>query len=146
MKRFSTEAVVGLFVLIGIFCLIYLSVKLGNVEIIGSDSYTVYAKFDSVSGLREGAAIEIAGVEIGRVEHITLNEDMAKIAMKIDSGVALQEDVIASIKTRGLIGDKIIKISPGGSDRIIKPGEMIRETESALDIEELLSKYIFGKV
>ncbi|MFV1951467.1 MAG: outer membrane lipid asymmetry maintenance protein MlaD [Nitrospinota bacterium] len=146
MKRFSTEAVVGLFVLIGIFCLIYLSVKLGNVEIIGSDRYTVYAKFDSVSGLREGAAIEIAGVEIGRVEHITLNEDMAKIAMKIDSGVALQEDVIASIKTRGLIGDKIIKISPGGSDRIIKPGEMIRETESAIDIEELLSKYIFGKV
>jgi phospholipid/cholesterol/gamma-HCH transport system substrate-binding protein len=146
MKRFSTEAIVGLFVLIGIFCLIYLSVKLGHVEIIGGDNYMVYAEFDSVSGLREGAIVEIAGVEIGRVESIILNEDRAKIALKIDSGVVLQEDVIASIKTRGLIGDKIIKISPGGSERIIKEGGMIRETESAIDIEELLSKYIFGKV
>lgn len=148
-KNANLETIVGVFVLVGILCLAYLSIKLGKMEIIGGDSYRLYANFESISGLKTGASIEIAGVEVGRVDRIDLDEKAgytAKVAMKVQSGVELQDDVIASVRTRGIIGDKYIMLKPGGSDTILKDGGMIRETESAIDFESLISKFIHGNV
>lgn len=148
MKKGNLELVVGIFMLIGIVCLCYLSVKLGKMELLGGDTYPVYAEFDSVSGLKQGAFVEIAGVEVGRIDAIVLLPDkgVARVNMRINSGVKLQDDVIAAVRTRGIIGDKFLKLKPGGSDKLLAAGGRIRETESSVDIEELLSKYIHGKV
>ena len=148
MKKGNLELVVGIFMLIGIVCLGYLSIKLGKMEFFGGDTYTVTAEFDSVSGLKQGASVEIAGVEVGRVDSIVFIPDKgeARVSLKLNSGVKLQDDVIAAVRTRGIIGDKFIKLKPGGSDRLVAAGGRIRETESSVDIEELLSKYIHGKV
>ena len=146
MQRSALDLAVGIFVLIGILALGWLSVKLGRVEFLGGSGYQVTADFPSVGGLKAGSAVEIAGVEIGRVEGITLADYQARVRMRIRNDVKLQEDSIASIKTKGLIGEKYLRINPGGSDRIIQPNGRIREVEPPVDFEELLSKYIFGKV
>ena len=146
MERSKVNIAVGLFVLLGILALGYLSVKLGRVSLLGATGYTVTADFPSVGGLKPGSTVEIAGVEIGRVEAIGLADYQARVTLRIGSGVKLQEDSIASIKTKGLIGEKYLRISPGGSERIIPPNGRIREVEAPVDFEELLSKYIFGKV
>jgi phospholipid/cholesterol/gamma-HCH transport system substrate-binding protein len=146
MKKASIETAVGLFVLIGILCVGYLTVKLGKMEILGKDYYSVNAQFDSVTGLKVGANVEMAGVPIGKVEAIALDPErqVARVRLKIQSSVVLTDDTIASVKTAGMIGDKYIKLSPGGSDLVLKAGDTIIETESALDLEELISKYVFG--
>src|SRR5512136_377820 len=148
MKRATLETIVGIFVLIGIFCLAYLSIKLVKMELFGGDYYQVQADFDTVSGLKSGASVEIAGVEVGRVGSILLDpkSDMAKVYMQIQRETKLTDDVIASVRTRGIIGDKFVKLSPGGSDSFIPPGGKIRSTESSIDIEEMISHYIQGKI
>jgi phospholipid/cholesterol/gamma-HCH transport system substrate-binding protein len=149
MNMVKLEMTVGVFMIIGILCLGYVSIKLGKMEIIGGDYYTVSAAFDSVSGLKPGARIEVAGVEVGKVERIALDPtsgDRALAYMKIRSDVKITDDVIASVRTSGIIGDKFIKLKPGGSDRFLKNNDKIQETESAIDIEELVSKFIHGKV
>ncbi|PYM06932.1 MAG: outer membrane lipid asymmetry maintenance protein MlaD [Candidatus Rokuibacteriota bacterium] len=146
MGRSRVEVGVGLFVILGALALGYLSVKLGRVELLGRGGYTVSANFPSVGGLKSGSSVEIAGVEIGRVEKIRLVNDEAEVVLWINDSIKLPDDSIASIKTKGLIGEKYIRVSPGGSDKIIKPNGRIREVEAPVDIEELLSKYIFGKV
>ncbi len=147
MKNERLELTVGIFMLIGILCLGYLSIKLGKMELIGGNNYRVTARFDSVSGLKPGARVELAGVEIGSVERIGLSSgDQAEITMKIRDGIKITDDVIASVRTSGIIGDKFIKLKPGGSENNLKDGSKIRETESAIDIEELVSKFIHGNV
>jgi phospholipid/cholesterol/gamma-HCH transport system substrate-binding protein len=146
MDRSRVNIVVGLFVILGIVALGYLSIQLGQVSFLGGRGYAVTVDFPSVGGLKAGSAVEIAGVEIGRVESIGLADYQARVTLRVHSGIKLQEDVIASIKTKGLIGEKYIRISPGGSDKIIQPNGRIREVEAPVDFEELLSKYIFGKV
>jgi phospholipid/cholesterol/gamma-HCH transport system substrate-binding protein len=146
MDRSRVNIVVGLFVVLGIVALGYLSIQLGQVSFLGGRGYAVTVDFPSVGGLKAGSAVEIAGVEIGRVESIGLADYQARVTLRVHSGIKLQEDVIASIKTKGLIGEKYIRISPGGSDKIIQPNGRIREVEAPVDFEELLSKYIFGKV
>ena len=146
MNRSRIEIAVGVFVLIGILALSWLSIKLGRVDFLGSRGYTITADFPAVGGLKAGSAVEIAGVEVGRVSTIALANYQARVIMTINEGVKLQEDSIASIKTKGLIGEKYIRINPGGSDRLIKPGGRLSEVEPPVDFEELLSKYIFGKV
>jgi phospholipid/cholesterol/gamma-HCH transport system substrate-binding protein len=146
MKKTSVETAVGIFVLIGLISVAYLTIKLGKMEWFGDDYYTLDARFTSVSGLKAGAVVDMAGVEIGQVADIQLDNQrqVAIVNLKIKKGVILTDDVIASVKTSGLIGDKYIRLTPGGSDRILNTGDMIIETESALDIEELVSKYVFG--
>ena len=146
MEKRSIESAVGLFVIIGLVCVGYLTIKLGKMEILGDNTYPLVARFGSVSGLKPGAHVEMAGVQIGQVESIELDRSaqVALVKLKIRKDVTLNDDVIASISTAGLIGDKYIKLSPGGSERILRPGEAITETESAVDIEELISKYVFG--
>jgi phospholipid/cholesterol/gamma-HCH transport system substrate-binding protein len=146
MERTRVNIVVGLFMVLGIVALGYLSIQLGRVSFLGGRGYMVTVDFPSVGGLKAGSTVEIAGVEIGRVESIGLDNYQARVKLRVNSGVKLQEDSIASIKTKGLIGEKYVRISPGGSDKIIQPGGKIREVEAPVDFEELLSKYIFGKV
>jgi len=148
MKKYSMETVVGIFVFIGLICVGYLTVKLGKMELMGGDNYILYARFNSVSGLKTDSSVEMAGVEIGRVSKIGLDleRQMALVTLKIHKDVQITDDAIASIKTSGMIGDKFIRITPGGSDIILQPGDTITETESAIDLEELISKYVFGGV
>ncbi|MBX3236590.1 MAG: outer membrane lipid asymmetry maintenance protein MlaD [Nitrospiraceae bacterium] len=146
MERAKLEMIVGLFVLVGLACLGYLSIKLGKLEVIGGNNYMVDAEFTSASGLKSGASVEIAGVEVGRVKQIGLNNDRAVVTLAIRDGVKLYSDTIASIKTRGIIGDKYLALSIGGGGDALKPGDKIRDTESGLDLEELVSQYVHGKV
>ena len=148
MKKSSVELGVGIFVIIGLICVGYLTIQLGQMKLLGDDHYFLNARFLSVSGLKAGAQVEIAGVEVGQVDSISLDpkDNVAMVRLKIKKNITLSDDVIASVKTSGLIGDKFIKLSPGGSDDILEPGNTITDTESALDIEELISKYAFGEV
>ena len=146
MEKTKLELVVGVFVLVGILCLGYLSIKLGKLELIGGSVYEVEAQFTSASGLKPGSAIEIAGVEVGRVRGITLTQDRAMVKLAVNKTVKLYTDTIASIKTRGIIGEKFLALSPGGGGDPLKAGDTIRDTESGLDLEELVSQYVHGKV
>ncbi len=146
MGKPKLELIVGVFVLVGIVCLGYLSVKLGKLELIGGNVYEVVAQFNTASGLKAGSSVEIAGVEVGRVRSITLNEDRAAVLLAVDNTVKLYTDTIASIKTRGIIGEKFLALSPGGGGDPLKPGDTIRDTESGLDLEELVSQYVHGNV
>lgn len=141
----GVEFVVGAFMLVGLACLGYLAVRGAGVEIIGSDRYQMQARFGSVSGLREGAFVEMAGVRIGSVTAIRFDPDRyeALVEFALDPQVRLQQDAIASIRTAGIIGDKFVKLSPGGSQTLLEPGAVIRDTESSISLEELISKYIF---
>ena len=140
------ELGVGLFMMLGILALAYLSMNLGQVDFLGRRGYVVHADFPTVGGLKSGAAVEIAGVSIGRVQGITLHDYQARVTLRIDEGVKLQSDAIVSIKTKGLIGEKFVQISPGGSDKLVQAGGRLTEVEAPVDLEELISKYVFGKV
>ena len=135
----------GLFMILGLACLVYLSVNLGEVAIFGSDTYTITATFSSIEGLEPGASVEIAGVPVGKVKAISLDENNALVSMEIKKGTKISDDTIASIRTKGVIGDKFVKLSPGGSDIFLEDKDALLDTESAISLEELISKYIFEK-
>lgn len=146
MKRGSLELIVGVFVLAGLACLAYLAIHLGKTELFGG-GYRLMANFDNISGLKPGAAVEVAGVNVGLVETIQLTGgDRAKLVLRLNPGLKIFDDAIASIRTKGIIGDKFVKLSPGGSGKPIPNGGKIRDTESAVEWEELISKFIHGKV
>lgn len=147
MRKIDLELIVGLFLLIGIIALSYISVKLGKMEWVGGGGYQVVAVFSSAGGLKVGASVEIAGVEVGRIKSLSLDEDyQARVVLDIDRKVTLQDDSIASIKTKGLLGEKFVDITPGGTEEMIEEGGMILDTEPPIDLEQLISKFIFGKV
>lgn len=146
MKKFDLEFAVGIFVLIGFLSLAYLSIQLGRLEVIGEGYYTINAEFEKAGGIRPGASVEIAGVEVGKVKNIRLENYQAVVSLSVYKDVKIQEDAIASIRTKGIIGEKFVQITPGGSERLIAEGGKIRDTESAIDVEELLTKYIFGNI
>jgi len=140
-----TEIGVGLFILIGLACLTYLAVKLGDLAVLGNDSYRLAARFTSSSGLKPGAYVEVAGVRVGKVERIELDPESyeAVVELALEPTLRLQEDAIASIRTEGIIGDKFVKITPGGAEALLPNGGEIIETEASISLEELISKYIF---
>ncbi len=144
----SREINVGIFVLLGLLCVAYLTVKLGKMEVLGGDGYAVTAHFSSVSGLRVGASIEIAGVDVGRVSAIGLDAErgQAKVTLYVNGDIKLTDDTIASVKTSGLIGDKYVSLAPGGSDVYLAPGDEIVDTESSVDLESIIGKFAFGGV
>ena len=146
MKKFDLELAVGIFMIIGILCLGYLSIKLGKMEVFGDEGYEIQAIFSNSGGLKSGSSVVIAGVEVGRVKRVILDDYEAKIFLNLPLNLKIQEDAIASIKTKGLIGEKYVEITPGGADELIKPGGRIRDTQSAIDFEELISNYVFGKI
>ncbi len=147
MKKYSLEFSVGVFVLIGLVCLGYMTIKLGKMEVFANDGYTVKAKFASITGLKVGASVEISGVPVGKVTGINLDDNYhAQVRLQLKKTVRLSDDSIASVKTSGLIGDKYVSLSLGGSTTLLADGDDITETESAVDIEALISKYVFGGV
>ena len=147
MKKYSVEFYVGLFVILGSACTVYLMTQLGGIDLSGRKSLCVHAYFTSVSGLTTGASVEMAGVKIGRVTGITLDAEtmMADVELCVDEEIELSEDIMVSVKTAGIIGDKYINILPGGSENFLGRGDKVFNTESAVDIEALVSKYIFDK-
>jgi phospholipid/cholesterol/gamma-HCH transport system substrate-binding protein len=146
MKRFNLEVTVGLFVVLGLCALAYLSVRLGQLQIGRGNTYDLTAVFPTVAGLREGATVEIAGVQVGRVQDIKLADYAAVVTLRLDKKIPLQDDAIASIRTRGLIGDKYVRITPGGSERLLTAGGRIREVEPPIDLETLIGHFIQGKL
>jgi phospholipid/cholesterol/gamma-HCH transport system substrate-binding protein len=148
MKKYAMETTVGIFVLIGLLCMGYMTVRLGNVSLLGDNSYSLFARFTTVAGLRVGGPVHMLGLEIGRVESLTMDQEdqLAVVELRVRKDIKVYEDAIASIKTEGLIGDNYISIDPGGSDEILKPGGIITDTEAPLDIRELIGKYAFGDV
>ena len=147
MKNRSVEIAVGLFVMAGLACAAYLTIKLGKMEVLGSGGYEVKARFLDVTGLKAGAGVELAGVRVGRVDSIVLTPDKrAIVSMRLDDAVKLTDDAIVSVKTSGLIGDKYVKITPGGAGEPVMPGMILTETESSVDIQELIGKYVFGGI
>ena len=145
MGKLKIELGVGLFMAVGLAALAMLAVRLGDVELFGNDRYDLEARFVSSSGLKPGAFVEVGGVRVGKVKHIELDHDSyeSRVHLELDPRVRLQDDSIASIRTEGIIGDKFVKITPGGSETILSAGEEILETESSISLEELISKYIF---
>ena len=146
MRKFDVELAVGFFLLIGVICLGYLSFKLGKMEVVGTKGYDISAVFSNSGGIKAGSGIVIAGVDVGRVRNIALDNYQARVVMHFPTAIKIQEDSIASIKTKGLIGEKYIEITPGASEKTIPPGGKIRDTQPAVDLEDLISKYVFGKV
>ena len=147
MKKYSMEFSVDLFVLAGLLCLGYMTVKLGKMEVFSEKGHSFTARFTSITGLRVGASVEIAGVPVGKVTSITLKTDVydAEVGLQIDDDVVITDDAIASVKTSGIIGDKYVSISIGAGAPV-GDGGVITETESAVDLEALISKYVFGGV
>jgi phospholipid/cholesterol/gamma-HCH transport system substrate-binding protein len=147
MKTFDREVAVGMVILLGAALLIYLSLNLGQLGFGQTTGYTLQAEFPNAGGLQDGAPIELAGVEIGRVISVTLTETYnARITLRILPTVALQEDSRAAIKSKGLIGERYVEISPGKGTTTLASGGTIRETEAPVDIQEVITKFIFGKV
>ncbi|MGD9301556.1 MAG: outer membrane lipid asymmetry maintenance protein MlaD [Desulfobacterales bacterium] len=148
MKKYSKETLVGIFVVIGLVCIGYMTVKLGNVGFFGESTYSLYAKFNTVTGLREGNPVNMLGLEIGRVQKFTMDQENQQVLVefKINRGIEIYDDAIASIKTEGLIGDKYVAVDPGGGGDLLANGDSITDTNSPTDIMDLVSKYAFGDV
>jgi phospholipid/cholesterol/gamma-HCH transport system substrate-binding protein len=146
VKRSALDVGVGVFLLLGMAALAWLSIQLGRVELFGGRGYAVTADFPAAGGLKAGATVEIAGVPVGRVARITLADYKARVHLQIRPEVKLADDSIVSIKTRGLIGEKFVQINPGGSDKLVGPGGRLTEVEAPVDLEEIISKYVFGGV
>ncbi len=144
-EKQHTEILVGIFLLIGIVAITFLALRMGDIGLLNNQHYKIRAEFTSASGLKKGAHVEIAGVAVGKVTDIIFNPEtyLADVYISIENNIQIPEDSIASIRTSGIIGDKFLKISPGGSNSIIEPNMLILETEPSINLEELISKYIF---
>jgi phospholipid/cholesterol/gamma-HCH transport system substrate-binding protein len=141
-RGFSLEFFVGLFTLVGLACAGYLSVGLGGLELVPSDRYEIIAEFDNISGLKYGASVEIAGVPVGEVTNIALKDSVAHVTLRLERRIQIREDDIASIRTKGIIGDRYVKLSRGASESFIPPGGIMKETESVVDIEDVIGKVV----
>ena len=148
MKKYSMETAVGIFIVVGLICVGYMTVKLGNVTLFGDKSYPLFARFTSVTGLRVGSSVEVYGIQVGSVTSLSIDQEkqMGIVGMKIDKGTVIYDDASATIKSAGLIGDKYVKLDPGGSGEALKPRGMITQTSVPADIEDLIGKYAFGDV
>jgi phospholipid/cholesterol/gamma-HCH transport system substrate-binding protein len=147
MNNRKIEFIVGCFVLAGIAAVLYLAIQVGSARFFGSDSYELQARFSSTSGVNPGSRVEIAGVKIGTVKDVVLNGDFFSIVtLELPNHIELDDDTIASVKTAGLIGDRYIDLSPGGSGFALESGDMIVDTESAMDIESLISRFALGGI
>jgi phospholipid/cholesterol/gamma-HCH transport system substrate-binding protein len=148
MGNSRVEIFVGFFLIVGFLALGWLALQLGEVPwLTGSKTYVIRAAFNNISGVKAGADVQIAGVTVGKVRQLDLSkENQAMVGMQIDREVAIPVDSIASVKSQGIIGDKYIQITLGGDESLYKPGETIVDTESAVDLESLISKFAFGQV
>ncbi|PIP08757.1 MAG: outer membrane lipid asymmetry maintenance protein MlaD [Syntrophobacteraceae bacterium CG23_combo_of_CG06-09_8_20_14_all_50_8] len=148
MQKYTTETTVGIFFVFGLLCIGYMTVKLGHVSFLGDNSYSLSARFTSVTGLRVGSPVYMLGIEVGRTERLAMDQENLKavVEIRIQKGIKIYDDAIASIKTEGLIGDKYLNIDPGGAGTLLGSGGIITETQPAMDVGDLIGKYAFGEV
>ena len=146
MQRGRLELAVGVFVVLGIVSMGYLALKLGKLELVGGGYYDIHAEFSSASGLKPGAPVEIAGVQVGRVKTIGLNDSQAAVTLALQSEIEIYSDAFASIRTRGIIGEKFMELSPGGSGDLLRTGDSILDTEAGIDLEQVISQFIHGNI
>ena len=148
MKKYAMETIVGIFIVFGLLCIGFMTLKLGHVSLLGDNSYSLFARFTSVTGLRAGSPVYMLGIEVGRVEQLKMDQENQKalVEVRIQNGVKIYDDAIASIKTEGLIGDKYLSIDPGGGGTPLASGGTITETQPAVDVTDLIGKYAFGDV
>jgi phospholipid/cholesterol/gamma-HCH transport system substrate-binding protein len=141
------EKSVGIFVLSGLACLWYFAFQLGTKSVSQTDTYPLRARFSNLSGLSTGATVSVAGVSIGAVTRLSLSDDFSAIAeIRVRKEIKIPDDSVASVRSKGLLGDKFIALSPGGSDHFLTPDALITDTESSVDLESLLSRFAFGNV
>ncbi|MCE9660256.1 MAG: outer membrane lipid asymmetry maintenance protein MlaD [Burkholderiales bacterium] len=148
MGRKSVETLVGVFVLLGMLGLLFLAVKAANLSSFGGgDTYTLVAYFDNIGGLKVRAPVRSAGVTVGRVSAITLDAKryQGAVRIEIDRGVQFPSDSSARILTSGLLGDQYVGIEPGAQEKNFAPGDEIRQTQSAVVLENLISQFLFSK-
>ena len=148
MKKYSIETTVGIFVVIGLILIAYMTVKLGKISILSDTTYPLYARFSDVTGLKVGSAVDMFGIEIGRIEQLTMDKKTVQplIELKIRKDIRVYDDAIASVKTEGLLGERYISLDPGGSGDLLKPNNFITDTHAPVDIVDLISKYAFGDI
>jgi phospholipid/cholesterol/gamma-HCH transport system substrate-binding protein len=148
MKKYAVETTVGIFLVFGLLCIGYMTVKLGHVSLLGDEAYSLFARFTTVSGLRVGSPVNMLGIGVGRVGRLTMDQkdQKAVVEIRIQKGIKVYDDAIASIKTEGLIGDMFLSIDPGGSGKLLGPGGTITEAQPAVDLVDLVGKYAFGEV
>ena len=148
MKKYAMETTVGLFLVFGLLCIGYMTLKLGHISLLGDNAYSLFARFTTVSGLRAGSPVSMLGIQVGRVGQLTMDQkdQRAVVEIRIQKGIKVYDDAIASIKTEGLIGDMFLNIDPGGAGKLLGPGGTITETQPPLDIASLIGKYAFGEV
>jgi phospholipid/cholesterol/gamma-HCH transport system substrate-binding protein len=143
-RKFSLEFVVGLFTMLGVGATGYLAIVLGDLKITGSGQYPIVAEFDNISGLKFGATVEIAGVPVGEVSQITLKDSYAEVVLLIDNNVSIYDEDDLAIRTKGIIGDRYVKVNRGSSlNKIIANQKVTRSnTLSVIDIEDLVGKLV----
>lgn len=149
IKKYSKETAVGVFVFIGLLCIAYMSVKLGNVKLFSDEYYNISAVFTKITGLKVNAPVSMYGVEVGYVEKIALDLEgketnhvpVALVTMAVRKDYRIDNEAVASIKTSGLIGDKFVDIALGLGDAPLKDGDVIYDTNPAIDLEDLISKF-----
>jgi phospholipid/cholesterol/gamma-HCH transport system substrate-binding protein len=148
MQKYSKETIVGVFVLLGLVCIGYMTVKLGDVSLFSDDTYPLTARFSKVTGLRNGSIVNMLGLEVGRVGKLTIDQEkqQAVVELRVRKGIKIYDDAIASIKTEGIIGDRYVSIDAGGGGPLLKAGDSIADTEAPADLMDLVSKYAFGDV
>jgi phospholipid/cholesterol/gamma-HCH transport system substrate-binding protein len=148
MKKYAMETTVGIFLVFGLLCIGYMTVKLGHLSLFGDNAYSLFARFTTVSGLKAGSPVNMLGIEVGRVGQLTINQkdQKAVVEIRIQKDFKVYDDAIVSIKTEGLIGDMFLSIDPGGAGKLLGPGGTITETQPAVDIVDIIGKYAFGEV
>ena len=148
MKKYTMETTVGIFLVFGLLCVGYMTVKLGHVSLLGDNTYPLFARFTTVNGLRAGSPVDMLGIEVGRVGRLTMDQKDQKVVVeiRIQKDIKVYDDAIASIKSEGLIGDMFLSLDPGGAGKPLGPGETIIETQPPIDIAGLIGKYAFGEV
>ena len=137
------DFIVGLFVLAGLAAIAYLSIQVGGLSYKGPGGLELIASFDEIGGLAARAPVAISGVKVGQVARVELDPQLrARVTLDLDSSLALPVDSTASIRTSGLLGDQFIALEPGGEEEVLKSGEEIGFTESALSLERLIGKFV----
>ena len=139
----NRDLTVGLFVLAGIAALAYLTFQVGGLSYKVPGGFELYASFDDIGGLKERAPISISGVKVGQVDSVELDDLLrARVKLDLDPSLELPVDSAARIRTSGVLGDQFVALEPGAEEDILRPGDEIEFTESALSIEGLIGKFV----
>ena len=144
MKKFDVEIIVGIFVALGLACMAYISINLGQVDLFESQYYPLRANFTTVTGLKKDTSVEISGVKVGKIKNIELKDYQAAVTMLIKNDVEIQDDAIASIRTKGILGEQYVEILPGASDVVLGPNEAIFDTEPPFDLLSILKDFVIS--